>query len=136
MTFPRRFHQFGLQSLALTLALAAFVVAPTAAMASTGPAMPPATASQSASSCGAQWTAAYGTEAPGSCEEQALASRGTGAPTQPTAAVADAPRADSPESGFDWGSAAIGAAVAACLFAAGTLTAMTLGRRGRLRTAS
>ena len=66
--------------------------------------------------------------------EQALASRGTGAPTQPTAAVADASRADSPDSGFDWGSAAIGAAVAACLFAAGTLTAMTLGRRGRLRT--
>ena len=131
MTFPRRFHQLGLQSLALTLALAAFVVAPTAATASTGPTPPPPS-----NSCATQWQAAYGTEASGSCVEQALASRGTGAPTQPTAAVADASRADSPDSGFDWGSAAIGAAVAACLFAACTLTAMTLGRRGRLRTAS
>jgi hypothetical protein len=136
VTFPRRFHQVGLQSLALVLALAAFVVAPTAATASTGPAMPPASSLQSSSSCAEQWTAAYGTEAPASCEEQALASRGAGAPTQPAAAVADAPRAEAPDSGFDWGSAAIGAAALAALLAAGTLVAMALDRRGRVRTAS
>jgi hypothetical protein len=136
VTFPRRFHQLGLQSLAVALALAAFVVAPTAASASTGPAMPPASSAQSASSCEAQWTAAYGTEPSGSCEEQALASRGTGAPSQSTAAVADAPRAEAPDSGFDWGSAAIGAAALAALLAAGTLVAMALDRRNRVRTAS
>ena len=129
MTFPRRFHQLGLQSLAVALAVAAFVVAPTAT-ASTGPAMPPA------SSCAEQWTAAYRTDAPASCEEQVLASRGTGAPSESAAAVSDSPRAEAPDSGFDWGSAAIGAAALAALLAAGTLVAMALDRRSRVRTAS
>jgi hypothetical protein len=136
VTFPRRFHQLGLQSLALALAVAAFVVAPTAATASTGPAMPPASSVQSAGSCAEQWTAAYGTDAPASCEEQVLASRGAGAPSEPAAAVSDSPRAEAPDSGFDWGSAAIGAAALAALLAAGTLVAMALDRRSRVRTAS
>lgn len=69
-------------------------------------------------------------------EEQVLASRGTGAPSEPAAAVSDSPRAEAPDSGFDWGSAAIGAAALAALLAAGTLVAMALDRRSRVRTAS
>jgi hypothetical protein len=42
---------------------------------------------------------------------------------------------ESPDSSFDWGSAAIGAAAVAALFALGTLGAMALDRRGRVRTA-
>jgi hypothetical protein len=130
VTFSRRSHQLGLRSLAL--ALAALMLALTAATASARPAEQ---LLEPRSSCEAQWVAAYGTEAPGSCEQQALASRGTGAPNQPTVAVSDVPRVESPDSGFDWGSAAIGAAAVAGLFALGTLAAIALDRRGRVRTA-
>jgi len=130
VTFPRRFHQLRLRSLAA--ALAALILALTAA---TATARPAEQLLDPASSCEQQWIAAYGTQAPGSCEQQALASRGTGSPTASTVTVRDAPRVEAPDSGFDWGSAAIGAAAVAGLFALGTLGAMAVDRRGRLRTA-
>ena len=130
MTFPRRSHQLGLRPLAM--ALAALMLALTAA---TATARPAEQLLEPASACEQQWIAAYGAEALGSCEQQALASRGTGSPTASTVSVSDAPRVDAPDSGFDWGSAAIGAAAVAGLFAVGTLGAMALDRRGRVRTA-
>jgi hypothetical protein len=115
-------------ALRFTLGLAGLMLALICATAS-------AFAGEPLSSCEKQWVATYGVPAPNQCEEQALASRGTGAPNPATAPVSDVPRADSPDSGFDWGSAAIGAGAVAGLFALGTLGAMALDRRSRVRTA-
>jgi hypothetical protein len=115
-------------ALRFTLGLAGLVLALTCATAS-------ASVGEPLSSCEEQWVATYGVPAPSPCEEQALASRGTGSPNLATAPLSDAPRADAPDSGFDWGSAAIGAAAVAGLFALGTLGAMALDRRSRVRTA-
>jgi hypothetical protein len=130
VTFPRRFHRLRLRSLAV--ALAALILALTAA---TATARPAEQFLEPAGSCEQQWIAAYGAEALGSCEQQALASRGTGSPTASTVTLSDVPRVEAPDSGFHWGSAAIGAAAVAGLFAVGTLGAMALDRRGRVRTA-
>lgn len=130
MTFPRRSHQLGLRRLAV--ALAALMLALTA---TTATARPAEQLLEPAGACEQQWIAAYGVEAIGSCQQQTLASRGTGSPTASTVTLSDAPRVESPGSGFDWGSAAIGAAAVAGLFAVGTLGAMALDRRGRMRTA-
>jgi hypothetical protein len=81
-----------------------------------------------------------------SCEDQAVASRGTGAPApaKPTEAdtfpglaaeVRDVPRVESADAGFDWASAAIGAATAAGLLALASLAALATSRRSRLRAA-
>jgi hypothetical protein len=123
---PRRSRRLTLRY--LTLGLAGLMLALTCATAS-------ALAGEPRSSCEEQWIATYGVPAPSSCEEQALASRGTGASNGPAATVSDVPRVDSPDSGFDWGSAAIGAAAVAGLFALGTLGVMALDRRGRVRPA-
>jgi hypothetical protein len=64
-------------------------------------------------------------------EAQVLASRGIGAPTPVT--HVSAPRAASPDTGFDWGSAGIGAGAAAglLLVAAGGVGATYRVRVGR-----
>jgi len=68
------------------------------------------------------------------CEEQALASRGTRRPTadEPSASVA---RDLSTDTGFSWGAAAIGAGTAVALLALGSMAALALTGRGRIRAA-
>jgi hypothetical protein len=103
------------------------------------------------SPCETQWIADYqlldlGSQAPRSCEEQVAASRGSGAPApaKPTAAdtfpglaatARGVPRVESADAGFDWASAAIGAATAAGLVGFASLAARATSRRSRLRTA-
>jgi hypothetical protein len=86
-----------------------------------------------ATSCEEQWAAAYHTSAPSSCEEQALASRGSGAPAEATVTADAAPSLPSPDAGFDWGAAAIGAGAAGAIALAGW-SVLALSRR-RVRTA-
>jgi hypothetical protein len=68
------------------------------------------------------------------CEEQALASRGTGAPTG-EASPANTASITSTDPGFDWGAAAIGAGAALGLMLLGSMIAIALTGRGRIRLA-
>jgi hypothetical protein len=87
------------------------------------------------SSCETTWAAAYETGAPSGCEEQVLASRGTGAPAQPAAAAGGSAVARSTAAGFDWGSAAIGAAGGAGAIALLSVGVMPMLSRRRVRPA-
>jgi hypothetical protein len=78
------------------------------------------------SSCQTQWTEAFQVPAAESCEEQVLASHGTAAPAAPGRAAT--------EPGFQWGSAAIGAAGAAVLIALLGFGAPALRSRRRVPT--
>jgi hypothetical protein len=68
------------------------------------------------------------------CKQQAQESRGSGGPTVdlPSASVA---RDLTTEAGFSWGAAAIGAGTAVALLALGSMAALALTGRGRMRTA-
>ena len=68
------------------------------------------------------------------CKQQARKSRGSGGPTAdlPSASVA---RALTTDTGFGWGAAAIGAGTAVALLALGSMAALALTGRGRIRTA-
>jgi hypothetical protein len=106
------------------------------------------------SSCEAQWARQYHRQAPHQCEQQVLASRGTGAPVGTTEATTfpglaaqaraataslDTPRpapVNVSDPGFEWASAAIGAAVAAGLIALIALAAPAVRTRRGVRTAS
>jgi hypothetical protein len=68
------------------------------------------------------------------CKQQAQESRGSGGPTAelPSASVA---RDLTTDTGFSWGAAAIGAGTAVALLALGSMAALALTGRGRIRTA-
>jgi hypothetical protein len=66
-------------------------------------------------------------------EVQMLASRGVGAPARPTRT--STPRTQSTATGFDWGSAGIGAAAAGGLVVVVAVSGFGAARRGRLRLA-
>jgi hypothetical protein len=136
-----------------TRSLAA-AVAVLALAAPTAPARPAEQYVDPPSSCEAQWSRQYDRQAHHQCEQQVLASRGTGAPAGTTEATTfpglaaqaraataslDTPRpapVSVSERGFEWASAAIGAAVAAGLIALIALAAPAVRTRRRVRTAS
>jgi hypothetical protein len=126
-------------------------VAALALAAPTAPAIPVEQYLDPPSSCAAQWSRQFHRQAPQPCDKQVLASRGIGAPggtteantfpglaAQARAATAslDAPRVTSTDPGFEWGSAAIGAAAAAGLIALFALAAPAVRSHRRMRTAS
>lgn len=136
-----------------TRRIARYSAACIAALALAAPTAPASSVEQlpvRASSCEPQVVAKYRVPvrvpAPPSCEEQVVGSRGTRAPApaKPTEAdtfpglaaeVRDVPRVESADPGFDWASAAIGAATAAGLLGFAWLAALATRRRSRLRTA-
>jgi hypothetical protein len=96
--------------------------------------------------CETQWIAEYqlldlGSQAQRSCEEPVRSVSGTATPTEDrafpglAAAARDIPRVESTEPGFDWASAAIGAATAVGLLALAFVAALATSRRGRPGTA-
>jgi hypothetical protein len=68
-------------------------------------------------------------------EQQALAARGQGAPEGRLSPATTAPRVQSSDPGFDWGSAAVGAGAGAGVLALLTLGGLSVGERRRLRVA-
>jgi hypothetical protein len=71
---------------------------------------------------------------PSACEEQLPAARGTEAPMAEVSAATTARDVPS-DAGFDWGAAAIGAGTAIALLLLGSMAAIALIGRGRVRVA-
>jgi hypothetical protein len=68
------------------------------------------------------------------CKQQARESRGSGGPTADLHSASVA-RDLTTDTGFSWGAAAIGAGTAVALLALGSMAALALTGRGRIRTA-